>query len=492
MAEKNGIYRRYNGSGWDIIYLKTTAGQVIQSSTKVFLNPSTNKINGKAFGTISNDTWTPAAITLYAGDIALSSSDNTTIADKLAALQNLDADLTAIAGLTGTSGFLKKTAANTWALDTTVLTSDNYSTTLASVYQAKFTDGSATIASVSSDVVTIKAGVSQSGGAIGNSTGTDITLAKVAKTGAFSDLSGTSDVVTASSNITDGYIVVGDGGSKGVKSGSTTIGSLVALANGKTKSIVLTAFEDDDNYYILCGTSAKSYGTTIDRTTSGVYSIQITSSTNAIYLDEDNSGSTLNAATHLYRTTASGYVIEDIDLTATGQNALQIGDVLLITQTDVPDFWYTGSTGLSKTFSKLETTKVDLTDYVTNTSLASTLTGYSQTSHTHTTTLASDSGTSTVTLAYGGKYKLTAGGTSVVFTMPSSDNTNTWRSIQVAGTNKLTDTSTALNFLNTGNVTFTYDNGLKASVDKNKVFYGTDTPSGAVTNDIWIDTNNSI
>ena len=32
--------------------------------------------------------------------------------------QPLDADLTAIAGLTGTSGFLKKTAANTWALDT--------------------------------------------------------------------------------------------------------------------------------------------------------------------------------------------------------------------------------------------------------------------------------------------------------------------------------------------------------------------------------------
>jgi hypothetical protein len=37
----------------------------------------------------------------------------------LADKQPLDADLTAIAGLTGTSGFLKKTASNTWSLDTT-------------------------------------------------------------------------------------------------------------------------------------------------------------------------------------------------------------------------------------------------------------------------------------------------------------------------------------------------------------------------------------
>ena len=33
--------------------------------------------------------------------------------------QPLDADLTSIDGLTGTSGLLRKTAANTWSLDTT-------------------------------------------------------------------------------------------------------------------------------------------------------------------------------------------------------------------------------------------------------------------------------------------------------------------------------------------------------------------------------------
>ena len=47
--------------------------------------------------------------------------------------QPLDADLTAIAGLTGTSGFLKKTAANTWALDTnTYLTTSSAASTYVS------------------------------------------------------------------------------------------------------------------------------------------------------------------------------------------------------------------------------------------------------------------------------------------------------------------------------------------------------------------------
>lgn len=48
--------------------------------------------------------------------------------------------------------------------------------------------------------------------------------------------------------------------------------------------------------------------------------------------------------------------------------------------------------------------------------------GAATSGHTHTTSLASDNGTSTVTLTSGGKFKLTAGGTSVIFTMPTSNN----------------------------------------------------------------------
>ena len=44
--------------------------------------------------------------------------------------------------------------------------------------------------------------------------------------------------------------------------------------------------------------------------------------------------------------------------------------------------------------------------------------------HTHTTALATDTGTSSITLASAGKYKLTAGGTSVIFTMPTIPTVN--------------------------------------------------------------------
>lgn len=44
--------------------------------------------------------------------------------------QPLDADLTAIAGLVGTSGLLKKTAANTWALDTNTYLTGNQTVTV--------------------------------------------------------------------------------------------------------------------------------------------------------------------------------------------------------------------------------------------------------------------------------------------------------------------------------------------------------------------------
>lgn len=66
--------------------------------------------------------------------------------------------------------------------------------------QAAFTDGSATIASESNGIVTIKLGVSQTAGKIANSSGSDITLGAAAKKGVATSISSSStnnDLATA-------------------------------------------------------------------------------------------------------------------------------------------------------------------------------------------------------------------------------------------------------------------------------------------------------
>ncbi len=50
---------------------------------------------------------------------------------------------------------------------------------------------------------------------------------------------------------------------------------------------------------------------------------------------------------------------------------------------------------------------------------------YATSGHTHTTSIATSTGTNQITLAHGGKYAITAGGTSYIFTMPSDNNTDT-------------------------------------------------------------------
>lgn len=69
-------------------------------------------------------------------------------------------------------------------------------------FEAAFEDGAATIATVADDVVTIKAGVAQTNGAVAQGTGADITLAKVAKTGAAEDVTVDSENLT-STNVAD-------------------------------------------------------------------------------------------------------------------------------------------------------------------------------------------------------------------------------------------------------------------------------------------------
>ena len=77
---------------------------------------------------------------------------------------------------------------------------------------------------------------------------------------------------------------------------------------------------------------------------------------------------------------------------------------------------------------------------------------YALAGHDHTISLAEDTGTNTITLGHGKKYKLTAGGNSVIFTLPSDNNTDTqvtqsgsttdsWRNVLLHHTYSSTSTS---------------------------------------------------
>lgn len=88
----------------------------------------------------------------------------------LAAKQPLDADLTSIAGLSGTTGFLKKTALNTWTLDTATyvpITGDGASGTWSiSITGSAATLTTARTISLSGDVI----------GSVSFNGGSDVTL----------------------------------------------------------------------------------------------------------------------------------------------------------------------------------------------------------------------------------------------------------------------------------------------------------------------------
>ena len=68
-------YKQFNGTDWDTVYFKTSAGQVGESSSLVFLRPSTHKVNGKSF----MDGTTHQSITLYGSDILVNSDTTDTL-----------------------------------------------------------------------------------------------------------------------------------------------------------------------------------------------------------------------------------------------------------------------------------------------------------------------------------------------------------------------------------------------------------------------------
>jgi len=107
-------------AGYNIIKFDT--GSTENTDLYTFNGSSSKTIDIKAGSNVSI-TKAPGTITISANDTSIGWSEITSKPTTLSGYgindaQPLDADLTAIASLAGTSGFLKKTAADTWALDT--------------------------------------------------------------------------------------------------------------------------------------------------------------------------------------------------------------------------------------------------------------------------------------------------------------------------------------------------------------------------------------
>lgn len=270
--------------------------------------------------------------------------------------------------------------------------------------QPSFTDGSATIATESNNVVTIKAGVTQSGGKIANSTGSNITLGTAAKKTATTSMSSTpsdSNILTekAVSTILGGYVtnVAYDSTNKKI---TKTIGG--TTSDVVTASTLKTAMELNNvtnNRQIKGLASGTTNGhivvfgsdgyTVADGGKSVSDIVAIAEGKTSTYVTNTTQMPSLNVQTDSVTVTS----FKDKDGNAVPLSAFSLGSTVLITNTNVPDRWVSEITSTSITLSTLETTKVDISGFVEKTT---TIAGIDLQDNITTTELKSALGVSTL------------------------------------------------------------------------------------------------
>ena len=265
--------------------------------------------------------------------------------------------------------------------------------------QKAFTDGSAT-----NNVVTIKAGVTQSGGKIANSTGSNITLGTAAKKTATTSMSSTpsdSNILTekAVSTILGGYVtnVAYDSTNKKItKTIGGTTSDVVTASTLKTAMALNNVTNNRQIKGLATGTTNGhivvfgSDGYTVADGGKSVSDIvAIAEGKTSTYVTNTTQMPSLNVQTDSVTITS----FKDKDGNAVPLSAFSLGSTVLITNTNVPDRWVSEITSTSITLSTLETTKVDISGFVEKTT---TIAGIDLQDNITTTELKSALGVSTL------------------------------------------------------------------------------------------------
>lgn len=141
--------------------------------------------------------------------------------------------------------------------------------------QIETLDGSATIASVSNDIVTLKAGITEADGIVDNSSGSDITLAKAAKTGAAADISITdTDGNFTSTDVEGALAELAEASSGGVA--SKTVYLVDETSGQSAYAKVYTFYQGSDSSDMTKNTNLGSINIAKDKVVSGGAVVNIT------------------------------------------------------------------------------------------------------------------------------------------------------------------------------------------------------------------------
>ena len=193
-------------------------------------------------------------------------------------------------------------------------------------------------------------------------------------------------------------------------------------ANGKVPSAQLPSYVDD----VLEYDKQSSFPTTGE-----AGKIYIAKDTNKTYRWSGSAYVEISASLALGETSSTAYR-GDRGKTAYDHSQLTSGNPHNVTKSDVG----LGNVGNFKAVSTVASQGLTNTEKsnaranigagTSNLTIGTTSTTAAAGNHTHSASLTTDTGTSAITLAHGGKYKLTAGGSSVIFTMPASDGNTTY------------------------------------------------------------------